>query len=273
MKKISLIILIILVTINFTGCSLFKKSENFNKEEINKSNIDKSNDTLVNSEEENDINNVKGDVLTKKTNDEEDISKKIEVEKKEDTIDSTDDKKVNEDKPKNKKNDVNKTSVKETEKKANNENDKEVKKDNDLVNVEQDADISDENTDKDEIENIETNISEKVEDKNSEKDMVVKNIDDKEINSDNNENETNKDNSISESKIKDIENNISLKDKAIAMKLILSKLKPSDIKLLKKLASDGLTDEERKEAIKIALERYTAEEIEIIRELYHKYMD
>ncbi|WP_069650406.1 hypothetical protein [Caloranaerobacter ferrireducens] len=77
---------------------------------------------------------------------------------------------------------------------------------------------------------------------------------------------------ISQDKISSVENSVSLADKAKAVKLILTKLSPSDIKLLKDMLNGGLTEEEKKKAIELAYSRFSEEEIKLIKELYNKYM-
>lgn len=77
---------------------------------------------------------------------------------------------------------------------------------------------------------------------------------------------------ISEDKISSVENSVSLADKAKAVKLILTKLSPSDIKILKDMLNGGLTEEEKKKAIELAYSRFSEEEIKLIKELYNKYM-
>lgn len=77
---------------------------------------------------------------------------------------------------------------------------------------------------------------------------------------------------FSNDKIENVQDEISFKDKATAVKLVLSKLTLSDIAALRKLTEGGLTTEERVEAKRIALSRFTEEEIKIIDELYEKYL-
>lgn len=88
-------------------------------------------------------------------------------------------------------------------------------------------------------------------------------------------NTTNKDNqaiAISSDKIESVEKEISFADKAKAVKLIVSNLSASDIKMLKDLASGGLTPEEKAKAVKIAYSKYSDEELKVIKELYKKYV-
>lgn len=60
-------------------------------------------------------------------------------------------------------------------------------------------------------------------------------------------------------------------DKVLAMRMITQKLTFSDIQLLMSMYDGGLTAQEREEAKKMAYEKFTPEEIEVIKELYNKY--
>lgn len=77
---------------------------------------------------------------------------------------------------------------------------------------------------------------------------------------------------VSSNKIDSVEKEITLTDKAKALKLVFSKLSASDIKILKELASGGLTPEEKTKAVKIAYSRYSEEELKLIKEMYNKYL-
>lgn len=86
---------------------------------------------------------------------------------------------------------------------------------------------------------------------------------------------TNKNNEaivLSSNRINSIEKEISLSDKAKAVKLILSKFSISDIKTLTDLAAEGLTQEEIAVAMQIAYSKCSEEELELIKELYNMYI-
>ena len=60
-------------------------------------------------------------------------------------------------------------------------------------------------------------------------------------------------------------------DKVLAMRMITQKLTFSDIQLLMSMYDGGLSAKEREDAKKMAYEKFTPEEIEVIKELYEKY--
>ena len=93
-----------------------------------------------------------------------------------------------------------------------------------------------------------------------------------EVQSENKEDAKKEQVAISEDIIDNVEGSLSLADKAKAIKLIVTKLTPSDIKLLKDMVSGGLTKEEHSKAVEIAYSKYTDEELKLVKSLYKKYM-
>lgn len=77
---------------------------------------------------------------------------------------------------------------------------------------------------------------------------------------------------ITTEKMKEIKDKITASDKIEAGALVLKRLTTSDIDILTKMVQGGLTKEEEKKAKQIAYERFTAEEIKKIKEIYRKYM-
>ncbi|WP_054870710.1 hypothetical protein [Caloranaerobacter sp. TR13] len=69
-----------------------------------------------------------------------------------------------------------------------------------------------------------------------------------------------------------IENSALLDGEIEALKLILSKLTPSDISMLKDMLNDGLTKEEKEKIMELTSSRFSEQEIEFINKLYDKYM-
>ncbi|WP_069650403.1 hypothetical protein [Caloranaerobacter ferrireducens] len=67
-------------------------------------------------------------------------------------------------------------------------------------------------------------------------------------------------------------NSVLLAGEIEALKLILSKLTPSDIKMLKDMLNDGLTEEEKEKIIELTNSRFSEQEIELINKLYDKYI-
>lgn len=65
---------------------------------------------------------------------------------------------------------------------------------------------------------------------------------------------------------------VTFEDKQRAVKLISSKLSIKDVNYLISLFQGGLTPEKKRQAVKLAQERYSTEEIKEIRALYHKYI-
>lgn len=77
---------------------------------------------------------------------------------------------------------------------------------------------------------------------------------------------------ITVKKVQEIKEQVTAMDKMTAATLALKRLSTDDIEVLKDLMNGGLTAEKKKQAVKIAYARFTAEEIVQIKELYHKYM-
>lgn len=77
---------------------------------------------------------------------------------------------------------------------------------------------------------------------------------------------------VSSDEINSIVKEITLSDKIKAVKLILSKLSASDIKILTDLSAGGLTKEEIEEIMQIAYSKYSKEDLELIKELYNMYL-
>lgn len=73
-------------------------------------------------------------------------------------------------------------------------------------------------------------------------------------------------------KAAEIEKSTPQSERSEMMRLITSRLSPSDISYLTGLLKDGLTKEEKKAAKKLAYERFTPEEIKKVREYYKKYI-
>lgn len=77
---------------------------------------------------------------------------------------------------------------------------------------------------------------------------------------------------ISQDLISSVENSLLLADEVEAVKLILSKLSPSEINMLKDMIDGGLTEEEKEKVIELACSRFSEKEINFINELYDKYL-
>lgn len=73
-------------------------------------------------------------------------------------------------------------------------------------------------------------------------------------------------------KAAEIEKSTPQSERSEMMRLITSRLSPSDISYLTGLLKDGLTKEEKKAAKKLAYARFTPEEIKKVREYYKKYI-
>jgi hypothetical protein len=84
--------------------------------------------------------------------------------------------------------------------------------------------------------------------------------------------EVNKNMEISREKLDDVKDKITASDKVAIAYLVMKKLKQEDIKELTAMAAGGLTPEEKKRAKAIAYSRFSKDEINIIMELYTKYM-
>jgi len=76
---------------------------------------------------------------------------------------------------------------------------------------------------------------------------------------------------ISEEKAQKVQQEITAKDKALVTSVLLKKLSPSDVSLFMKLASGGMTVEEKKEAKKILLNKLTEEEYNELIAIAAKY--
>lgn len=76
---------------------------------------------------------------------------------------------------------------------------------------------------------------------------------------------------ITDEKVKEIENKVSLSDKGKALQIVASRLKAEDISLLRSMAKNGITAEEIEKAKKILKARITEEEKEFLKELLSKY--
>ncbi len=77
---------------------------------------------------------------------------------------------------------------------------------------------------------------------------------------------------ITVKQVQEIKDQVTVTDKMTAATLVMKRLSSDDISTLKELMSGGLTPQKKKEAVKIAYSRFTADEIVQIKELYHKYM-
>ncbi|RCX19265.1 hypothetical protein DFR58_1039 [Anaerobacterium chartisolvens] len=78
---------------------------------------------------------------------------------------------------------------------------------------------------------------------------------------------------ITVEEINEIKDKITFSDKMTAASLVMKKLTADDINLLKDMLGSGLSDDEKREAKKIAYSRFDEEEIKRVKEIYHKYMD
>lgn len=87
---------------------------------------------------------------------------------------------------------------------------------------------------------------------------------------DNTSNSNKSNDKTADDKIKEAQDSVSFKDKAKALSL-LTKLSPSDISMLKTMMSGGVSAEEKAKARKLALEKFTEKELEVIKDLYNKY--
>ncbi|HOJ10990.1 MAG TPA: hypothetical protein PK733_10415 [Clostridiales bacterium] len=77
---------------------------------------------------------------------------------------------------------------------------------------------------------------------------------------------------VTEDKIKEAEKQVSTGDKLKALQILLSKLEPSDIAILKNMLLGGkVTAEEMSKAKSIIKKRVTEEEKETLKEMYNKY--
>lgn len=81
-----------------------------------------------------------------------------------------------------------------------------------------------------------------------------------------------RENRIPPEKIKEIKDRVSAADKMKAGTLVLKRLDPSEIDELVKMLEGGVTREELKKAKELVYERFTADEIAEIKEIYRKYM-
>lgn len=70
---------------------------------------------------------------------------------------------------------------------------------------------------------------------------------------------------------KAIKNKVSVSEKTMVTKLLLSKLSSRDISELKGMLSNGITAEEKKKAIEILYSRLSTEDIKKIKDAYIKY--
>ncbi len=77
---------------------------------------------------------------------------------------------------------------------------------------------------------------------------------------------------ISYEELYELNKRVSILDKAKAMKILLPKLGPSDIKLLKAMLSGGVTTEEIKKAKEMVEGRLTEQEKKELDKLYRKYI-
>jgi hypothetical protein len=71
--------------------------------------------------------------------------------------------------------------------------------------------------------------------------------------------------------VSNLQEQVTFEDKRRIIQLITRKLSSSDIKYLLSLAKGGLTEDEKKRAVKLAYERFTPEEINEIKILYARY--
>lgn len=78
---------------------------------------------------------------------------------------------------------------------------------------------------------------------------------------------------IPKQKIEEIKEDVTASDKMTMAALVFKKLKQQDIEQLLKMATGGITSDEREKMKKLALERFTAEEIKQIKAMYYKYMN
>ncbi len=72
--------------------------------------------------------------------------------------------------------------------------------------------------------------------------------------------------------VEKVESSISRSERNEMASLIRSKLSASDISYLLGLMSGGLTPDERNAALKIALSRFSKEEVKRVQSFYHKYL-
>jgi len=70
---------------------------------------------------------------------------------------------------------------------------------------------------------------------------------------------------------KDLSTQVTFDDKRRIMQLVSSKLTGDDISYLTGLLKGGLTPEEKRLAVDLALKRFTPEEIKEIQNLYYRY--
>lgn len=78
---------------------------------------------------------------------------------------------------------------------------------------------------------------------------------------------------FSEDAIQNLQESISLEDKAKLMKLVLANLSFSDINLLKGLLTGGITEEEKQKAMEFAQEKFNEDELEEFMQVYEKYVN
>jgi hypothetical protein len=83
---------------------------------------------------------------------------------------------------------------------------------------------------------------------------------------------SNQDLQITKDKLENIKEAVTPSDKMAAATLVLGKLSKSDINHLTQLSTGGITSEEKEEMKKIVYSRFTAAEVEQIKEMYIKYM-
>jgi hypothetical protein len=82
----------------------------------------------------------------------------------------------------------------------------------------------------------------------------------------------NQDLQITKDKLEDIKESVTSSDKMAAATLVLGKLSKSDINHLTQLSTGGITAQEKEEMKEIVYSRFTAAEVEKIKEMYIKYM-
>lgn len=71
--------------------------------------------------------------------------------------------------------------------------------------------------------------------------------------------------------VDEISKNISFADKRRILLLVAKRLSAEDVKYLLGLLKGGLTESEKREAVKLAFKRFSRDEIDEIRALYEKY--
>lgn len=73
--------------------------------------------------------------------------------------------------------------------------------------------------------------------------------------------------------IREVEKQVSISDKIKVLGIVLSRMKPYDIKRLTELGKDGISSSDRELAKEILKSRITAEEKETLKGIYNKYSD